>query len=419
MPSRAANNLARQGSHNQYQGIAEAEAADVEELFCLGWERWSEELAHAVASNRPWPMPPAMVPDVPAAAARVAEASMNAVAAVWSIDVEYRKLQHHAEELQAQVQVQGVQSTGKDPGATSLPLHEQQRLAKALLSEEQEVRRLREREKALSEQLAAARATARKLKERDASSTATDLERQAALTAAKRQEATAKQQYHDRESEIQTLRREVNDLSSQLAKKDAVQASLSKQIRQLNIQLQKSRQQREALTSDLKHYLSSMQDQFAADDMIEKAVDEVLKDQAFQPSIGEAPPGPCRSPRTAQRQASFPARSLKDGSLSSKLQQFDRPESPLRLFETPERSKLQSLGGSSARSRSPDIPSLSPSYFEVTEADILGDWADPERSPSPVRESARPTKPAAFTGNSPRSRAAEKGSSTVGPSLQD
>ena len=393
-------------------GIAEAEAADVEELFCLAWERWSEELNQAVASNQPWPMPPVM--DAPAAlyaAARVAEAAMSAVAAIWSIDVEYRKLLQHAEQLQGQLRV----GMGKDPspGSASLPLHEQQRLAKALLNEEQEVRRLREREKALSEQLASARATARKLKDRDASYSATDLERQAALTSAKRQEASAKQQFHDRESEIQSLRREVNELSSQLTRKDAVQASLSKQIRQLNIQLQKARQQRQELTSDLKHYLSSMQDTFAADELRESAVDEVLRDRS-QPAPAEIRRQPsARSPR-GQGLVRFPAQSLKqEGSLSAKLLEFDRPESPRRFKPLDE--GLPSPNSSSPwRSRSPDrSPGPSPSYFEVTEADILGDWADPERSPSPSSRrlgTAQRTKsksPVRFTSSSPRSRGLE------------
>ncbi|CAJ1366786.1 unnamed protein product, partial [Effrenium voratum] len=114
-----------------------------------------------------------------------------------------------------------------------------------------EVWRLREREKALSEQLAAARASARKLKEQWAQQGASDLERQAALQAAKRHEMAAKQQFQDREAEIQSLRQSFQELSGQLAKKDAVQASLSKQIRQLNMQLQQSEQQRERLLSDL------------------------------------------------------------------------------------------------------------------------------------------------------------------------
>ena len=422
-------------AHGKGQGdrrdieIAEAEAAeaaDAEEVFCLGWERWSEELAQAVASNRPWPMPPAMLADAPVAAVRVAEAAMNAVAAIWSTDVEYRRLLQHVEELQLQLQSMGKgdkdASSASQPSQPSLPLHEQQRLAKALLNEEQEVRRLREREKALSEQLAAARATARKLKDRDATYSATDLERQAALTTAKRQEATARQQYHDRESEIQTLRREVNDLSSQLAKKDAVQASLSNQVRQLNIQLQKARQQREDLTFDLRQYLTSMQDHFAADELRESAVTEVLKDKEIHPGsvaspspsrAAKSPPRSVRSPRPARS----PARALKQehskNSLAAKLLEFDRPESPARIPEDHSRPvRDRNLNGPATwRSRSPDPSSRSPSsprYFEVTEADILGDWAT-DRSPSPARwtEAARPTKsksPVRFTSQSPRSR---------------
>ncbi|CAE7673770.1 unnamed protein product [Symbiodinium sp. KB8] len=365
-------------SHDCVQSIAEAEAADVEELFCLGWEMWSEELTQAVASNRPWPMPPAILADAPVAAVRVAEAAMNAVATIWRTDVEYRKLLQHVEELQSQQESLGKErQDAKDASAVpSLPLHEQQRLAKALLSEEQEVRRLREREKALSEQLAAARATARKLKERDASYNASDLERQAALTTAKRQEATARQQFQDRESEIQALRREVNDLSSQLAKKDAVQASLSKQIRQLNLQLQRARQQREDLTLDLRHYLSTMQDQFALE-MRECPVD--LQD--LPSSItSEANP---RSPRVpGPRPVRSPARSL-----SARLLEFDRPESPLReqqarnppLGPSQPRSERGRPDVSMQHSRSPDgSRSPGPRSPEVTEADILGDW---DRSP--------------------------------------
>ncbi|CAJ1424571.1 unnamed protein product [Effrenium voratum] len=233
-----------------------------QEHFCLSWERWAEELAAAVAARQPWPLPP-QSHEAPAPLLRLAEAAMNAFAAVWSGEVECQRLLRQVQDLQSQ-----ARSSAGNPArgaAAQAPLGEkEQQLAKALLQEEQEVWRLREREKALSEQLAAARASARKLKEQWAQQGASDLERQAALQAAKRHEMAAKQQFQDREAEIQSLRQSFQELSGQLAKKDAVQASLSKQIRQLNMQLQQSEQQRERLLSDLQDYLLAMREKFDA-----------------------------------------------------------------------------------------------------------------------------------------------------------
>ncbi|CAJ1327374.1 unnamed protein product [Effrenium voratum] len=62
-----------------------------QEHFCLSWERWAEELAAAVAARQPWPLPP-QSHEAPAPLLRLAEAAMNAFAAVWSGEVECQRL---------------------------------------------------------------------------------------------------------------------------------------------------------------------------------------------------------------------------------------------------------------------------------------------------------------------------------------
>ncbi|CAL1172351.1 unnamed protein product [Cladocopium goreaui] len=226
------------------QSQSQAEAADLEEIFCLSWERWSEELVAAVARQQPWPLPPQLTElRLRPALLRLAEAAMNALAAVWSKDVECKRLAQQVDELQ--------RMKGQPVASGPLAVHEQQELAKALLNEEQEVRRLREREHALSEQLAAARASCRKLKDRESNVVQLEVEQKAQLAAAKRLEADAKQQFQDREAELQTLRLQKEEVLAQVAKKDAVQASLSQELRKTKQQLQLSDIQKQKLLTSL------------------------------------------------------------------------------------------------------------------------------------------------------------------------
>eukprot|EP00434_Breviolum_minutum_P009934 symbB.v1.2.008756.t1/scaffold544.1/size189386/13 len=261
-----------------------AEAADLEEVFCLSWERWSEELVASVARHQPWPLPPQLTPHVNPALLRLAEAAMNALAAVWGCDVECKRLAQQVDELQ--------RSKGHPHGSApsgSLALHEQQELAKALLNEEQEVRRLREREQALSEQLAASRASCRKLKEREANVSQLEVEQKAQLVTAKRLEATAKQQFQDvadREAELQALRLQNEEILAQAAKKDAVQASLSQELRKTKQQLLQSEQQKQKLLTSLQEYLSGMEHKFdaARDDRYDRYSPRSSKSRSESPT---------------------------------------------------------------------------------------------------------------------------------------
>lgn len=45
-----------------------------------------------MARHQPWPLPPQLTPHVNPALLRLAEAAMNALAAVWGCDVECKRL---------------------------------------------------------------------------------------------------------------------------------------------------------------------------------------------------------------------------------------------------------------------------------------------------------------------------------------
>eukprot|EP00438_Fugacium_kawagutii_P024758 Skav204251 [mRNA] locus=scaffold912:68876:78815:- [translate_table: standard] len=120
-----------------------AEAADLEEIFCLSWERWSEERVAAVAPRQVWPLPPAAPSAARPALLRLAEAAMTALAAVWSCDVECKRLTQQVDELQrmkgrCRESSKGGASLSKELRKTKQQLQQSELQKRKLLSSLQE-----------------------------------------------------------------------------------------------------------------------------------------------------------------------------------------------------------------------------------------------------------------------------------------
>ncbi|CAK0851920.1 unnamed protein product [Prorocentrum cordatum] len=143
------------------------------EAFCAGWEAWAAEAAEAALACHALPRPPAVGAGVPSAVRRVAVASLHVLGA---LEQEAWALRGEAEE--------------------AVRLHEEE-------AEEvsEEVLRLRERDLALTERVAATRAESHRLRERDAELARAHVESRMEAMEARARERQLKES--SREAELQ------------------------------------------------------------------------------------------------------------------------------------------------------------------------------------------------------------------------
>eukprot|EP00933_Yihiella_yeosuensis_P082405 TRINITY_DN9626_c0_g1_i1.p1 TRINITY_DN9626_c0_g1~~TRINITY_DN9626_c0_g1_i1.p1 ORF type:complete len:317 (-),score=83.94 TRINITY_DN9626_c0_g1_i1:63-1013(-) len=237
------------------QAHAISESHGTEE-FCARWEAWSADITVAVAAGSSLPAPPPTPPDVAWAAARIAEAAMAALAALWTSEEEARKLRSQIQDLQHGVSL----GFGYE---TSSGLRFPQGLEHALHEEKVEVQRLRAREADLSEKVAAARAESRRLRERDSEFAEAHVQSQAAILQAKKRETMAKLEQQEKEHELHQLRQQAAEASSQLGQQEShhqerltgLQRRLhdsESERRRLKADLQTSELRRLALLTELK-----------------------------------------------------------------------------------------------------------------------------------------------------------------------
>eukprot|EP00927_Polykrikos_kofoidii_P078371 TRINITY_DN75200_c0_g1_i1.p1 TRINITY_DN75200_c0_g1~~TRINITY_DN75200_c0_g1_i1.p1 ORF type:complete len:325 (+),score=58.31 TRINITY_DN75200_c0_g1_i1:93-977(+) len=200
--------------------------------FSIRWEQFAQGVARAVAAGGELPAPPFAGTDssISPAAARISEAAIAAMAALWSAETEARHLRK---------QIQDIQSSSE--------------LGSMLFKERERNLKLRRRDVALSEKVAAARAEVHILREQDAEFAVSQMAARTEIMESRGRMATGKEINKERNFQLGQLRRRVDELMKSLESRTIEHESMRLSLQESEIRCQQLRRQLSDSETERRH----------------------------------------------------------------------------------------------------------------------------------------------------------------------